>query len=1176
MKITIALIFLLGIQVSANTYGQKVHLNVKNEQLNRVLAEIKKQTGYSFLINSNYLKNSKPVTLSANDENLIGVLDDIFSNQPFNYIISDKIITINPETIKPKEVIQQKISGTVTDNTGKPLAGVTVTEIGSSNATNTNNEGKFTLSVSKQNAALRFNFIGYVAVQRPASDNMNITLSTEDRDIDEVVVTGFQKINKQKFTGSVSSVDKKLIERSGYVDVSKMLQGAAAGVSVQNVSGTMGTSAKIRIRGNASISANQEPLYVVNGVAITSPANVAVSQLYSGDVAAVLGSAIAGLNAQDIEDIQILKDGAATSLYGTRAANGVISITTKSGKSNESSINYSSSLAYGLKPNVNDFNLMTSEEEMNLNRRLWNAGYYSNEVWPSRTGAYTEAYRLYGLREIDEEKAYADLRYATRANTDWFDVLFKNNLTQEHNLSFSGGTDKNTYYVSGNYSKDNGQAIGYDFDRYTVDFRDVIKPAKWLSLDINANYSQRNQKTPGVLNSGTSFGAVNRSFELNPLLYAAGTSRAMVPYNEDGTLKYYMNNLAPFNIIEELGENFADINAQEFRVMVRPTFKINENWTYEFTGALRRTYNIYNHTATERSNYAEAHRVDYNEQLREKNDLLWRNPNDPNAVKESILPFGGIMIARSNSSKTYNIRNQVTFDKSWTDHHLNSLVGSEIREEYIDRSYNKNFGYMYYSGKTTNPSSLAYLKSVSEDDKLFITSFQNVREVGFYTSHQYSYLNRYNVEGGLRFDASNVFGKAVRSKFLPNYSLGFSWNMEKEAFFQNSGLANTIDFVKLRASYALRGNTFQTSPQLNAQPVNLNRIDEANSLSGIRILSPELYSLNWERDLVKNIGIDIGLFNKINATVEYYHRKNSDLISSFNTSLEEGFANKLVNWANMTNNGIDVTIAANNVLNGSDFKWDLSFIYGYVKNKIIDGTLQTINLTTITRPNGYGLEGNPLEGLYAYNFSHLNTMGRPMFSNGVDIVNGLASSSTDRNLISYMGPRSPTSTGSAASTFNYKDFSLRVFFTFAAGHKVFNNAVVERAYFDVNSKSNDLNYMWQTSGNEVYTYIPGLISTTQQSFLSTLSNIDEVAFNRSTARVVDASHVRLSELMVTYNATALLKRDNYIKNARITLSANNLKYWASERLRGVDPDVYITGVNLPNPRTFSLRLALGF
>lgn len=1178
MKITVALVLLLSIQLSANTFGQNVQLNVKNERLNRVLAEIKKQTGYSFLVNSDYLKYSNPVTISANNEKLFNVLDAIFSKQPFSYIIADKIITINPETVHSKDDIQQKVSGVVTDEKGKPLAGVTVSEIGSTNATNTNNEGKFTLNISKQNATLRFNFIGYVTTQRQASDNMTISLTEEDKEIDEVIVTGFQKIDKSKFTGSVSQVDKKNIDRSGTIDVSRMLQGAAAGVSVQNTSGTFGATPKIRIRGNSSISANQEPLYVINGVPITSPSNVSVSQLYSGDPASVLSSAIAGLNAQDIEDIQILKDGSATALYGTRAANGVILITTKKGSINSRNINLSTAYSVGLKPSVNQFNLMNSAQEIQLYKEMYDRGYLSNANWPGSTGAFTETYKQLALRNYSLEEAYDELNRSASANTDWFDVLFNNNLIQEHSLSFSGGGEKHTYYTSGSYANDNGQALGFGMDRFTSDIRTVFNITPKFSLDVNLNWNYRNQNTPGTYNAGTSYSEVNRQFEINPFLYAMQTSRAMYPYNADGSLKYYTENLAPFNIIQELNENFNVIRAQEVRGMIRPSFKIFDNLTYEGTFSIRKSNNSYNHTVTERSNVANAHRVDYNDVLRNQNSLLYQDPNDPFAYRETILPEGGFLFARNNWQDFWNVRNQLSFAERFDNHKVDVMVGAELEQTYVDREYSKATGYLYYGGKIISPSRLAMIRAVNADDRTFISSFERKRSVGFYSGIQYSFKDRYNLDLSGRVDGNNMFGRMTRSKFLPNYSIGFAWNMDRESFFKEMNLAENVDYIKLRLSHALRGNSFETSPARNASYINLTRLDATNNDRGINISSPELYNLNWEKDYITNVGLDFGLYNRFTFAAEYYSRKNKDLVIPFNVSQEEGFTSKSINFGDMTNKGVDVTLGFRNVLNKQEFNWDINLIYGYVKNELVFGELQSSQLTQITRSTGYPLEGYPLEGLYGFNFAGLDQTGQPTFYKGDQIVNGIVSSERNRDLISYMGTRQPLGTGSVANSFQYKGIELRVFLTYAYGHKVFVQPVASRVYDDSGSKSGDLNYRWQTIGDENHTHIPGLISTIQRIHLGTISNIDEVAYNRSDFRVADASHLRINEILLSYDlGKVLTKAIPAVKNGRVMFSANNIHYWASGRLRGVDPELYINGgTSMPNPRSYTLRLTLGF
>ncbi|MBL1410320.1 SusC/RagA family TonB-linked outer membrane protein [Sphingobacterium faecale] len=1180
MKLTTILVLLFCIQASASSFGQQVTLHLKKQRLEVALNEIQKQTGYSFLMNSSHFKNANPVTIEANKTQMRKVLDEIFADQPFNYIISDRIITVNPASLKEEEIQQQEISGRVVDADGRGIAGVTVMEVGTNKATNTNADGHFKLVVGTGN--LRFSLIGHRSVEKSAVNNMVVTMVLDDKDIDEVVVTGFQRINKEKFTGSVSSVDKKNIDRSGAIDVSRMLQGAAAGVSVQNTSGTFGATPKIRIRGNSSISANQEPLYVINGVVITSPSNVSVNQLYSGDPASVLGSAIAGLNAQDIADIQILKDGAATALYGTRAANGVISITTKKGAYNTKNINLSTALSVGVKPNVGEFNLMNSAQEMQLYKEVYDRGYFSNANWPTFTGAFTETYRQLALRNITLDEAYEELNRSAKANTDWFDVLFRNNLVQEHNLSFSGGGDKHTYYVSGSMADDNGQAIGFGTKRYTADMRTTLNLTSKLDLDINLNWNTRDQSTPGTNESkqlaSSNFFEVTREFEINPFLYAMRTSRTKYPYNADGSYRYYLENLAPFNIVEELAENFNDIKAQEIRAIIKPTYKITKNLTYSGTFAVRKNSNQISHIVTERSNMANAYRVDYNNVLKGQNSLLYRDPNDPFGYNETILPEGGFRYLWNNTQSFWSVRNQLAYNKTVLDHKFDVLVGSEIEKTYVDRVYSKAYGYMYYGGRIASPSKMSMIYAINRDDPTYVEQFQDRRNVGFYANLQYTFKDRYNLDISGRQDGSNMFGRMQRSKFLPNYGLGFAWNIDREPFFEKINRNRTIDYLKFRVSHALRGNSFETSPMLDASIFNLPRLDASNNAKGINILAPELHNLGWEKDYTTNFGLDASLFNRLTLALEYYTRRNVDLVVPFNISQEDGFTSKKINFGSMTNKGVDITVGYNNVLNKQEFKWDVNLIYGYVKNELVDGELQSALLGEITNPLGYPLTGYPKEALYGYNFAGLNADGRPMFNGENGPQNGLVRSSRDRSLISYLGTRQPTGTGSIANSFQYKGLELRVFMTYSYGHKVFTSPVAERTYNDSGSKSGDLNYRWQTIGDENYTNIPGLVGTIQRVYLGSVDNVDEMAYNRSDFRAVNASNLRLSEILLAYDLGKTLGRQYpFVKNARVMLSANNIYYWSSGRLRGVDPDLYLSGgTALPNPRSYTMRLIFGF
>lgn len=1083
---------------------------------------------------------------------------------------------------QPGEAIN--VSGTViADSSGAPLAKVSVTVKGNTRGTTTDESGKFELKDVSRNSRLVFSLIGYESKELPASEislDKPVRLTVFAASVDGIVVTGFQKIDKRKFTGSVVQVDRELINRSGYMDVSKMLQGTAAGVSVQSPSGTFGATPKIRIRGNASISANQEPLYVLNGVPISAPANVSVNQLYSGDPASLLSSVIAGLNANDIEDISVLKDGSATALYGTRAANGIISITTKKGTKGTLAINLSSAITVGLKPDITRFNVMNSRQQVDLAYDLYNYGYLSVLNYPTSTGAFTDSYFRYASNLISRDQFNKEVNAARYANTDWFDLLFKNNILQEHSLSFAGGGDKATYYLSGSYAGDNGAAIGYNNKRYTVDMRTIFNLSPRFTLDVDVNANFRNQMAPGTFNSSVSNGNTVRAFETNPTIYATTTSRAMMPYNEDGSYRYYRRNYAPFNIVQELKENFTKINNQSVSITVRPSYKLTNNLTFETLLSFRKNSSSVDHVATERSNVAEAYRASYNDVIRRLNPYLFKDPSDPFSIPETILPRGGILDAYRSEGKELYGRATLEYKIKIAEKHRATLFGGvDARANTYPTSSVRAYGYMYYSGKVISPSLLATSYALQNDERFYNEDVVSERAVGAFLNGQYTFNNKYNLDMTLRTDASNVFGSTTKSKYLPNYNIGASWNIDREPFFQHINKAGRIDYVTLRASYALRGNAYQASPNLNARFYNANRVDAANSEIGVRILSPELYSLTWEKDFITNIGIDMAFLGRFKVIAEYYSRKNKDLIAPSSMPLEEGFTTKVINWASLSNKGFDFTFNVSNILNTKKFKWGAGVIYSYVKNEMTDGVLQSPLLTNVTKPEGFGKIGKPLYGLYAYNFAGLDANGQPLFSMGKGgrTTNGILLSSVNDSLVSYMGPREPTTTGSFSNTFGYGPFELRLFFTYSYGNKVFRAPMVQRVYADDLAVAQDIDARWRSSGDEQVTNVPGLVSNIQAAYLSSAGIQNEFAYNRSSAMVVNANVLRLNEVMLSYEVNPkLLKRSGLIKSIRVMASANNIHYWADKRLRGVDPETLITGVSLPNPKSYSVRVVAQF
>ncbi|HKG68768.1 MAG TPA: carboxypeptidase-like regulatory domain-containing protein, partial [Segetibacter sp.] len=375
------------------------------------------------------------------------------------------------------------IRGRITDSIGKPLQGVSVIIRGTRTGTSTNATGEFQLNGVPERSTLVLSFVGLATQELRLSSGqrtVNVVMREDAGNLQDVVVTGFQRIDKKKFTGAAVTLRAEDVKTEGIIDVSRMLEGRAAGVSVQNVSSTFGSAPKVRIRGATSINGDNKPLWVVDGVVLEDIINISNDQLSSGDPTTLLGSSVAGINANDIETFDILKDAAATALYGARAMNGVVVITTKKGRLGKASISYTGNFSTQLKPQYSNYNIMNSGQQMSVLGELDRKGILAPDILSrSDYGVYGRMYDLintpddngnFALMNTTDAKAAFLKRYAT-ANTDWFDILFKNSITQEHSLSISAGSERSQNFFSTSFYNDNGWTIGDNVKRYTLNFR---------------------------------------------------------------------------------------------------------------------------------------------------------------------------------------------------------------------------------------------------------------------------------------------------------------------------------------------------------------------------------------------------------------------------------------------------------------------------------------------------------------------------------------------------------------------------------------------------------------------------------------------------------------------------------------------------------------------------------
>ena len=522
---------------------------------------------------------------------------------------------------------QTKVTGTVvSQEDGEPVIGASVVVAGAARTgTVTDIDGHFSLEVPA-GKKLVVSYIGMQPQTLSPSAKMLIKLKPDSKSLGEVVVTGMQHVDRRLFTGAATSINAEEAKLDGVADISRSLEGRAAGVSVQNVTGTFGTAPKIRVRGATSIYGSSKPLWVVDGVIMEDVTDVSTDDLSSGDAETLISSAIAGLNADDIESFQILKDGSATSIYGARAMAGVIVVTTKKGRAGFSKISYTGEYTMRLKPHYSEFNIMDSQEQMGVYKELKQKGWlnFSDTYRASESGVYGKMYQLMNTYdptsgtfalENTEHAMNEYLRQAEYRNTDWFDELFSSAIQHNHSVSMSGGTDKLNFYASLSAMVDPGWYKQSKVNRYTANLNATYNISDKLSFNIITSGSYRKQRAPGTLSQTVDpvYGEVKRDFDINPYSYALNTSRTL------DANTYYTRNYADFNILDELDKNYMNLDVTDVKFQGELKYKPIKGLEFSLLGAVKHSGTMQEHIVHDNSNQARAYRAMPDATVRDKN-----------------------------------------------------------------------------------------------------------------------------------------------------------------------------------------------------------------------------------------------------------------------------------------------------------------------------------------------------------------------------------------------------------------------------------------------------------------------------------------------------------------------------------------------------------------------------
>jgi len=516
--------------------------------------------------------------------------------------------------------------------------------------------------------------------------NLKVTLETDSQPIDKVVITDMQRMDKRIFTGTATRLSGDDVRLDGMAEISRSLESRAAEISVQNISGTF-----IQVRGATSIYGSSKPLWVVDGVIMEDVTEVSADELSSGDTVTLVSSAIAGLNADDIESFQILKDGSATSIYGARAMAGVIVVTTKKGKAGTNKISYTGEFTIRTNPSYRNFNIMNSQEQMGVFRKLQNAGYlnFSDTYRAVASGVYEKMYHLlntydpttgFGLPNTQQARNKY-LQEAEYRNTDWFDLLFSISISQNHAISMSSGTEKASYYTSLSVMSDPGWTKRSSVERYTANINALYNIYPNLSLNLIGNAAYPNKEAPGKLGStkNVATGESSRDFDINPYSYALNTSRTLDP-NE-----YYVRNYAPFNILNELENNYIELNMVDLKFQGELRWKILKNLEASALGAYKYSTSTQTHRITDNSNQAWAFRAMDDATMRDANPWLYTDPDQVNSPPVSVLPVGGFYRETKYSTKSWNFRGTLNYNDVFNEDHIVNLFGG-MEVNSLDRS----------------------------------------------------------------------------------------------------------------------------------------------------------------------------------------------------------------------------------------------------------------------------------------------------------------------------------------------------------------------------------------------------------------------------------------------------------------------------------------------------------
>ena len=1098
----------------------------------------------------------------------------------------------------------RQITGQVLDRAdGTPLVGATVfiapeeTQAKNYNPQGTivYEQGRFAFKLPVSVKKVVVSYLGYEAqtIDISGKSNFTIYLSATESKMDAVVVTGYQRIEKRKLTSSIANVKMADIARDGVASVDEMLSGSIAGLTSTPTTGAPGGASKVKIRSTVTLNGNTDPLWVLDGMPLEGN-DIPSDWSSKENVDNLYNMSIAGLNPADIEDITVLKDAAATAIYGARAANGVIIITTKKGRRNQATrVNVSASLFVTDRPNLDKLNLMNASQKVDLELALAANGRLN---YLSGMGGVARILDQAGERAALVGGGFSALSPETQSainalrknGTDWGKEIYQVALNQQYSISISGGGNKASYYFSGGYYNEQGTTVGTGFERLNLTLKTDYDLLKNLRFGTSVFVGQ---------NKNDSYVSDTDVFT-NPSRYTRTVNPYLNAYNPDGSYLYDPDMTARQRDSDVLDYNyFEERNNTEYTLKTR-SIKTIFDLDYQPVKGLR----LYTQFGLQVDN-------SMTEKMAQENSYFTRK-YARNSVVDGVryMPEGGVIQNWNSDMSQYNWKAQIEYSGTFAKkHELDLMAGMEMRGTTNTTIHTKGFGYDHKTMVTEPmpiPSGDAGERLANSSYfKQYQKSFYENRYLSYFFTGSYTYDNRYTIFGSMRYDGTNLFGVDPKYKFNPMWSVSGAWNMHRESFMRG---VKWIDNLRLRASYGAQGNIDRTTSPYIIGTWNTGSI-LGTTEDRINVTAPPNQYLRWETTYSWNAALDLGVLgNRLNMTFEVYGRRSKDLITTRAIPHETGFTTTSSNFGEISSRGVEFSLNSVNVTN-KNFRWETQFNLAHNTDKVEKVFYDNQSWTP-------SLQGHSSSAIFGFKTAGLDENGIPMFwKNGQkvslqefvgfkvdatadvfgDVSYNPSMNNTQADVISalsYLGDRNPKITGGFNNKFYYKNFDLSVSCNF-----VIKQMVTETPFYDPTQTSPGENYprkvnqIWSASNpSGIYPALTGSLMADGSSWSSwenyddyramyyILDNYPIAFFSNLDIWNREISYLRVNSIRLGYTLPESAAKKLHLASVRFSFEARNPLVIASNYSGYFDPETYGNIYAQPIPRIYSFGINISF